>query len=54
MSSANGASTWPRTAARAVAITRLVSEARCRPVLVIHDAHHLRPDVLEDLRLLTN
>lgn len=35
-------------------VTRLVSEARCRPVLVIDEAHHLRPDVLEDLRLLTN
>ncbi len=35
-------------------VTRLVAEARCRPVLVIDEAHHLRPDVLEDLRLLTN
>ncbi len=35
-------------------VTRLVSEARCRPVLVVDEAHHLRPDVLEDLRLLTN
>jgi len=35
-------------------VTRLVSEARCRPILVIDEAHHLRPDVLEDLRLLTN
>lgn len=35
-------------------VTRLVTEARCRPVLVIDEAHHLRPDVLEDLRLLTN
>lgn len=35
-------------------VTRLVQEARCRPVLVIDEAHHLRPDVLEDLRLLTN
>jgi len=35
-------------------VTRLVCEARCRPVLVIDEAHHLRPEVLEDLRLLTN
>jgi type II secretory pathway predicted ATPase ExeA len=35
-------------------VTRLVSEVRCRPVLIVDEAHHLRPDVLEDLRLLTN
>lgn len=35
-------------------VSRLVSESRCRPVLVVDEAHHLRPDVLEDLRLLTN
>ena len=35
-------------------VTRLVSEARCRPILVIDEAHHLRPEVLEELRLLTN
>jgi type II secretory pathway predicted ATPase ExeA len=35
-------------------VTRLTSEARCRPILVIDEAHHLRPEVLEDLRLLTN
>ncbi len=35
-------------------VTRLVTESRCRPVLVIDEAHHLRPEVLEDLRLLTN
>ena len=35
-------------------VTRLVTEARCRPILVIDEAHNLRPDVLEDLRLLTN
>lgn len=35
-------------------VSRLVSEARCRPILVVDEAHHLRPDVLEDLRLLTN
>jgi len=27
-------------------VTRLVSEARCRPVLVIDEAHDLRPDVV--------
>ena len=35
-------------------VTRLVTEARQQPVLVIDEAHHLRNDVLEDLRLLTN
>jgi len=35
-------------------VTRLASEVRCRPVLIVDEAHHLRPDVLEDLRLLTN
>ena len=35
-------------------VSRLALEARCRPVLVVDEAHHLRPDVLEDLRLLTN
>ena len=35
-------------------VTRLCVEARCRPILIIDEAHHLRPDVLEDLRLLTN
>jgi len=35
-------------------VTRLSMETRCRPVLVIDEAHHLRSDVLEDLRLLTN
>jgi type II secretory pathway predicted ATPase ExeA len=35
-------------------VTRLATDARCRPVLVVDEAHHLRPDVLEDLRLLTN
>jgi general secretion pathway protein A len=35
-------------------VSRLVAEARCRPILVVDQAHHLRPDVLEDLRLLTN
>ena len=35
-------------------VTRLTTEARCRPLLIVDEAHHLRPDVLEDLRLLTN
>lgn len=35
-------------------VTRLCIEARCQSVLIIDDAHHLRSDVLEDLRLLTN
>ena len=34
-------------------ITRLVTEAKQQPVLVVDEAHHLRNDVLEDLRLLT-
>jgi type II secretory pathway predicted ATPase ExeA len=35
-------------------VTRLCSEARQKPVLIVDEAHHLRSDVLEDLRLLTN
>ena len=35
-------------------VSRLCLETRCRPILVVDEAHHLRPDVLEDLRLLTN
>lgn len=35
-------------------ITRLTLEAKQRPVLIIDEAHHLRNDVLEDLRILTN
>ena len=35
-------------------ITRLSLEARQRPLLIVDEAHHLRNDVLEDLRLLTN
>ncbi|MDD9962434.1 MAG: AAA family ATPase [Gammaproteobacteria bacterium] len=35
-------------------ITRLAIEAKQLPVLVVDEAHHLRNDVLEDLRLLTN
>ena len=34
--------------------TRLVTEAKQLPVLVIDEAQHLRNDILEDLRLLTN
>ena len=42
------------TAYRAIReeITRLLSEAKQLPVLVIDEAQHLRNDVLEDLRLL--
>jgi general secretion pathway protein A len=35
-------------------VSRLCADARARPILVVDEAHHLRPDVLEDLRLLTN
>ena len=35
-------------------VSRLCTDARIRPILVVDEAHHLRPDVLEDLRLLTN
>ena len=35
-------------------ITCLSLEANQRPVLIVDEAHHLRNDVLEDLRLLTN
>ena len=35
-------------------ITRLTLEVKQRPVLIIDESHHLRNDVLEDLRLLTN
>ncbi|MDA8386577.1 MAG: AAA family ATPase [Actinomycetota bacterium] len=35
-------------------VTRLCLEAKLRPVLVVDEAHHLRSDVLEELRLLTN
>ena len=35
-------------------ISRLAIEAKQLPVLIIDEAHHLRNDVLEDLRLLTN
>src|SRR4051812_37566168 len=35
-------------------VSRLCAENRPRPVLFIDEAHHLRADLLEDLRLLTN
>lgn len=35
-------------------VTRLITESRVVPVLVIDEAQNLRNDVLEDLRLLTN
>lgn len=35
-------------------VTRLTLESKQPPVLIIDEAHHLRNDVLEDLRLLTN
>ena len=35
-------------------VSRLAQEAKQLPVLIIDEAHHLRSDVLEDLRLLTN
>jgi general secretion pathway protein A len=35
-------------------VTRLCAEARQRPVLIVDEAHNLRSDVLEELRLLTN
>jgi type II secretory pathway predicted ATPase ExeA len=35
-------------------VTRLSTEARTRPVLILDEAHGLRSDVLEEMRLLTN
>jgi general secretion pathway protein A len=35
-------------------VTRLGTEARTRPVLILDEAHALRSDVLEEMRLLTN
>ena len=35
-------------------VTRLCVEAKARPILIVDEAQHLRSDVLEDLRLLTN
>ena len=37
-----------------IEVSRLAQEARQLPILVIDEAHHLRNDVLEDLRLMTN
>ena len=44
------------TAYRAIRneISRLVKKAKLLPVLIVDEAQHLRNDVLEDLRLLTN
>jgi general secretion pathway protein A len=44
------------TAYRAIhtEVSRLVTETKVHPVLVVDEAQHLRNDVLEDLRLLTN
>ncbi len=35
-------------------VTRLTLEAKQRPVLIIDEAHHLRNEVPEDLRLPAN
>jgi type II secretory pathway predicted ATPase ExeA len=35
-------------------VTRLCVENNKTPILIVDEAHHLRNDVLEDLRLLTN
>jgi general secretion pathway protein A len=35
-------------------VTRLCVETKKTPILIVDEAHHLRNDVLEDLRLLTN
>ncbi len=35
-------------------VLRLSGEAKIQPILIIDEAHHLRNEVLEDLRLLTN
>jgi len=35
-------------------VSRLVQEAHQLPILIVDEAQHLRNDVLEDLRLLTN
>lgn len=35
-------------------VSRLCAENRIRPILIVDEAHHLRTDLLEDLRLLTN
>ena len=38
----------------AAEISRLATEARQQPLLVLDEAQHLRPEVLEDLRLLAH
>ena len=38
----------------AAEISRLATEARQQPLLVLAEAQHLRPEVLEDLRLLAH
>ena len=35
-------------------VSRLLLESKQRPVVIVDEAHHLRNEVLEDLRLLTN
>ena len=35
-------------------VSRLLLEGKQRPVIIVDEANHLRNDVLEDLRLLTN
>jgi len=35
-------------------VTRLATETRTRPLLILDEAHLLRSDVLEEMRLLTN
>lgn len=35
-------------------VTRLCVEAKLRPLLIVDEAHQLRSDVLEELRMLTN
>jgi general secretion pathway protein A len=35
-------------------VTRLCTESRTRPILILDEAHGLRSDVLEEMRLLTN
>jgi type II secretory pathway predicted ATPase ExeA len=35
-------------------VSRLCAENRQRPILFVDEAHHLRTELLEDLRLLTN
>ena len=51
----------PGFAARAAAyrairteVSRMVAESKQIPVLIFDEAHHLRNDILEELRLLTN